>query len=127
IPDGWVVNDSDPLDNLVGSGSVYSSVQDLYAYDQALYTNQLVMQSTLAAAFQPTKTIDGIVQYGFGWYLGTQSGHNYTSHGGYWEGYRSYILRFIDDHFSIFILANRTDLSPEDLAFQIFDIFEPSL
>jgi CubicO group peptidase (beta-lactamase class C family) len=125
--EGWVVNDSDPLDELVGSGSIYSSVQDLYAYDQALYTNQLVMQSTLAAAFQPAKTNDGIAQYGFGWYLGKHRERSYTSHGGYWEGYRSYILRFINNHFSVFVLANRTDISPEDLAFRIFDVFEPSL
>jgi CubicO group peptidase (beta-lactamase class C family) len=124
---GWVVNDYDPLDELVGSGSIYSSVHDLFAYDQALYTNQLVMQSTLAAAFQPIKTIDGSVQYGFGWYLGTRGEHSYTGHGGYWEGYRSYILRFINDRFSVFVLANRTDLSPQDLAFQIFDVFKSSL
>ena len=124
---GWVLNEWSPLDELVGSGSIYSSVQDLYAYDQALYTNQLVMQSTLAAAFQPVKTSDGLVQYGFGWYLGARSGHSYTSHGGYWEGYRSYILRFIGDEFSVFVMANRTDISPENLAFKIFDVFEPSL
>ena len=123
----WVVDDSDPLDNLVGSGSVYSSVRDLYAYDQALYTDQLVSQSTLAAAFEPAKTSDGVAPYGFGWYLGTWSGHPYTSHGGYWEGYRSYILRFASDRFSVLVLANRTDISPEDLAFQIFDVFEPTL
>jgi CubicO group peptidase (beta-lactamase class C family) len=125
---GWIVDDWDPLDELVGAGSVYSSVQDLYAYDQALYTNRLVLQSTLAAAFEPTKLQDGqLLQYGFGWYLGTRNGHNYASHGGYWEGYRSYILRFAADRFSVYVLANRTDISPEDLAFQIFDLFETNL
>ncbi len=28
--------DSDALDNLIGSGSVYSTVDDLFLYDQAL-------------------------------------------------------------------------------------------
>jgi CubicO group peptidase (beta-lactamase class C family) len=125
---GWTVDDWDAFDELVGSGSVYSSVRDLYAYDQALYTNQLVMQSTLSAAFEPARLADGGIEpYGFGWYLGTRSGHSYTSHGGSWEGYRSYILRFARDQFSVYVLANRTDISPESLAFQIFDVYEPEL
>lgn len=129
LSDGsWVVDDSDPLDNLVGAGSVYSSVSDLFFYDQALYTDQLVTQATLAAAFQPTRLgRDRVVKYGFGWYLGTRSGKRYTNHGGLWEGYRSHILRFPDDQCSVFVLANRTDLSPESLAFQIFEIFVPEL
>jgi CubicO group peptidase (beta-lactamase class C family) len=125
---GWLVDDSDPLDDLVGAKSIYTSVHELFAYDQALYTNQLVLQTTLQEAFVGSKLTDGkIQQYGFGWYLGTRNGHSYTGHGGDYEGYRSYILRFPSDHFSVYLLGNNHALSPDVLAFSIFDVFEPIL
>lgn len=125
---GWIVDDWNPLDELVGAKSIYSSVHDLYAYDQALYTNQLVLQETLAVAFKPATLRGGqMLPYGFGWRLGTRSGHGYAGHGGDWEGYRCYIVRFANDNFSVYLLANRHDIDPEMLVFQIFDVFEPTL
>jgi CubicO group peptidase (beta-lactamase class C family) len=124
----WYVDDWNPLDDLVGAKSIYTSVRDLYAYDQALYTDQLVSQATLAIAFKPAVLPGGqLLPYGFGWRLGTYSGYAYAGHGGDYEGYRSYILRFANDEFSVYILGNRDDLDPETLAFQIFDVFEPAL
>jgi CubicO group peptidase (beta-lactamase class C family) len=124
----WVVDDWSPLDELVGAKSIYTSVHDLYAYDQALYTNQLVLQTTLASAFEPARLPDGrVLPYGFGWRLGARAGHTYTGHGGDYQGYRSYIVRFASDNFSIYLLANRYNLDPEALVFQIFDLFEPTL
>ncbi|MEO8199427.1 MAG: serine hydrolase domain-containing protein [Gemmatimonadota bacterium] len=125
---GWVVDDVDPLDHLVGSGSVYSSVVDLFHYDQALYSNQLVRQSTLAQAFEPIRLANGQLEpYGFGWRLDERSGIHYLHHGGAWEGYLSHILRIPDRQFSIFILQNRTDLDPGKFALAIFDLYRASL
>ena len=54
IGNKFTANDRDPLDNLVGSGSVYCSVEDLARYDAALYTDQLVRQDRLSPdAFEP--------------------------------------------------------------------------
>jgi CubicO group peptidase (beta-lactamase class C family) len=124
----WSINDYDPLDGLIGAGSVYSSVRDLFYYDQALYTDKLVSQATLAEAFKPAILSDGDTSfYGFGWRLGELKGHRFTGHGGSWEGYLSHILRFPEDQFSIFVLANRTDIDPEEIAVKVFEMFEPTL
>lgn len=124
----WVPDDWHPLDELVGAKSVYTSVRDLYAYDQALYTNLLVEQSTLEEAFQRPKLPDGsLLPYGFGWRLGRYLNHRYAGHGGDYEGYLCYIVRFLNDEFSIYLLANRHDIDPTSLAFRIFDVYEPNL
>ena len=124
----WVANDVDPLDRLVGSGSVYSSVEDLYRYDQALYGDRLVKQSELREMYQAIRLKDGtVVPYGFGWRRAEKGGISFVEHGGAWEGYLSHMIRVPDKHFSIFVLANRTDISPDDLAGAIFDVFLPQL
>src|SRR5580704_12847447 len=52
---------------VTGDGGAYSTVDDLYLFDQALYTNKLVRQSTLAQAFRPASVRQGSTTYGFGW------------------------------------------------------------
>ena len=123
----FTANDRDPLDNLVGSGSVYCSVEDLARYDAALYTDQLVRQETLAEAFEPGRLVDGkSVDYGFAWGISDRNGYHFEGHSGSWEGYLSYILRCRDQHFSVFLLQNRTDLKPRELVMKVFDLYLPA-
>jgi CubicO group peptidase (beta-lactamase class C family) len=120
-------NDRDPLDNLVGSGSVYCSVEDLARYDAALYTDQLVRQETLAEAFEPGRLVDGkSVDYGFAWGISDRNGYHFEGHSGSWEGYLSYILRCRSQHLSIYFLQNRTDIKPRDVVMKVFDLYLPA-
>lgn len=54
-----------------GDGGVYSTVKDLLRFDQALYTDALVAQQTLADAFTPAHVRQGRTTYGFGWNIVT--------------------------------------------------------
>lgn len=124
----WIANDMDPFDRLVGSGSVYSSVEDLYRYDQALYGDGLVKQSELQEMYESVRLNDGtVVPYGFGWRRDEKDGVSYLHHGGSWEGYLSHMIRLPERRFSVFVLANRTDISPEGLAMKIFERYLPGL
>jgi len=117
--------DSDPLDDLAGSGSVYSTVEDMYLYDKALYTDKLVKQSTLSEAFKPAKLNNGkTYPYGFGWILGTHKGKKYICHDGYWLAFMSYYIRFPEDRLSVIILLNRDyDLPEEELDIKIAELY----
>ncbi|MGI8583846.1 MAG: serine hydrolase domain-containing protein, partial [Chitinophagaceae bacterium] len=62
------LNDLTPFDGVVGDGNIYSSVEDLYKWEQSLTTERLVKKETLAQAFEPVKLKDGTTYpYGFGW------------------------------------------------------------
>lgn len=113
--------DSDPLDYLVGSGSVYSTVEDLALYDQALYTEKIIKQSTLAEAFQPATLNDGTLSnYGFGWDIGA----DYVGHSGAWLGFISYYVRFPEQQLGVIVLINRDyDLPDDDLALRIAELY----
>ena len=95
---------------LFGSGLLYSSVGDLYRWDQILYTSVLVKPATLKEAFTSytsTSLFAGST-YGYGWFI-TQSpihGHRLIWHDGVIDGFRTYIGRYVDDDITIIFLSN---------------------
>jgi CubicO group peptidase (beta-lactamase class C family) len=107
--------DWDPLDGLLGSGSVYSTVADMYRYDQALYTDKLVKQSVLAEAFKPAVLNDGSkTDYGFAFEVERWQNHNYVAHDGAWLAFESDYVRFPKEQLSVVVLLNRNYGIPEE-------------
>lgn len=103
-----VPNDLLRFDGIVGDGNVYSSAEDLYKWDQALYTEKLVKKSTFAEAIKPGKLNDGSdTEYGFGWFI-NEPGKK-ISHSGGWVGFRTYIVRYLDKNQTIILLDNSTN------------------
>ena len=118
---------------LLGSGLLYATVNDLYRWDQALYTNTLVSQATLAQIFTPyvNATIFPGSAYGYGWFLTSSpvTGHQLTWHDGVVDGFRNYIGRYVNDGVTIIILSNLTTLDVIPLAHSIEQIIfgKPSI
>ena len=96
------------LGNRKGPGRISSTAVDLLKWDKALYTNKLVRQSTLQEAFTPMKLKDGTFSnYGFGWSLRSDSGMGkIVLHTGDNPGYKTQIIRFIDQRKTIILLCN---------------------
>jgi CubicO group peptidase (beta-lactamase class C family) len=116
-PGEFIEADSTKLDNLVGSGSFYTTVSDLCLYDQALRRNSLVSEAGMAEAFACGQTNDGNpTHYGFGWHLGTRDGIFFADHEGTWNGFRSYIRYCLDRPLSIFVLSNHPDVDVLEVA-----------
>ncbi len=80
------------MDGVMGDGNVYCSAEDMFKWDQALYTKKLVKKSTLKLAFTPARLKDGgSTRYGFGWYI--VSNGDIVRHGGSWRGFKTLIHR----------------------------------
>ncbi|MCX6331103.1 MAG: serine hydrolase [Bacteroidetes bacterium] len=93
------------LGNRKGPGRISSTVDDLLKWDQALYTNKLISQTTLAAAFTPMPLSNGTISnYGFGWELRPKE--NIVWHNGDNPGYKTIIIRFLDNRATLIILCN---------------------
>ena len=92
---------------ITGSGGMYSNVDDLLKWDQALYTERLVRQSTLAEAFTPGQVKEGVSIYGFGWNIGDQEGRKFVWHQGATGGFRALIERRLTERITVIILTNR--------------------
>ncbi|MEJ8802782.1 serine hydrolase domain-containing protein [Pontibacter sp. H249] len=98
----------DYLDTVLGDKGMYSTVDDLYKWDQALYTQQLVKRETLKEAFAGSrKDKKGDEDYGFGWRIKqVDNGDTVVYHAGLWHGYTTYLLRNPKDHSALIVLSN---------------------
>lgn len=96
------------LGNRKGPGRVSSTAQDLLKWDQALYSQKLIKKETLEEAFSPAKLNDGTRSYyGFGWEVEPKSPYGkMVMHTGDNPGYKTIIVRFIEENKTIIVLNN---------------------
>ncbi len=126
--DSFILNDDDALNHIIGSGGIYSTVEDLYLWDQALYTEQLVRRATLDEAWSPVRLNDGEdYPYGFGWGLEPYGAlGRRVSHGGGWVGFSTFIVRYPERQFSVIVLSNLDEFESGEFADRFADIYFPS-
>lgn len=128
----------------LGDGGIYSNLEDLAKWDDALRNHTLLSEKEMRPALTPVKLNDGSephwptqpngdnlhpgkpVSYGFGWFLDPYNGHARVWHTGSTMGFRTVIERFLGENLTIIILSNRTDLDPEKLSLQAADLFLPA-
>ncbi|MCC7020933.1 MAG: beta-lactamase family protein [Ardenticatenales bacterium] len=118
---GWKVVDHDPLDALNGSGSIYTTVADLYRYEQGLRAGTLLSAASAAEWTSPATLADGTsTDYALGWEVWQQDdGEPVISHDGLWLGYSAYVARFPERDLMVAVLCNNADADPETVAWKI--------
>lgn len=99
------------------AGSLYATVEDLYLWDQALYTNKLLPQKYMDMYFKPHIPAFGSFHYAYGWMVGNEALGNTTdsiaviTHGGGINGFNTQISRQLSDK-SLIVLLNNTGGAP---------------
>ncbi len=110
---------------LCGAGLVYSTVEDLYHWDQALSSHTLISQQVLDEAFTPyVPSQYAGSSYGYGWFIAKapSTGHRLIWHDGRVDGFRTYNGLFLDDGITIIFLSNLSTLDELALAKQLEQI-----
>jgi CubicO group peptidase (beta-lactamase class C family) len=90
------------------AGALVSTVDDLAAWDAALYTEKLVKQASLEKAWTPYVLADGkATTYGYGWSVSSLRGRPTVEHGGGIFGFSTYVLRVPKERVFVAVLCNR--------------------
>ena len=84
-----------------GDGNLISTVEDLYLWDRALYTEKLFSKELLNKMFTSIKD-----DYGYGWVVSEAFGRKHIWHNGAIDGFHAMISRFVDDDVCIIVLSN---------------------
>ena len=114
--------------DIVGDGCVYTTVEDLYLWDQNFYHNMIggYGDDLIKEITTPGKLNNGeLLEYAFGLELGEMKGNHAISHGGGWAGYRSDMIRFPEARISVICLSNCSAMNPSKLVNQVAELYLP--
>jgi CubicO group peptidase (beta-lactamase class C family) len=120
---GFRVNWSTNFDT-AGPGGLMSTVDDLLLWDRNFYANKLG-KGTLLQEIQSQGVLNNgeRIDYAMGLLVSSYRGLPIVEHGGSFFGYRTELLRFPDQKFSVICLCNLSTSNPSGLAHQVADIY----
>jgi CubicO group peptidase (beta-lactamase class C family) len=134
LHDGQLKNQTwvSPTFDSTADGALYFNVLDLAKWDAALYTTQLLKQSSLDRIWTVYPLNDGKPNpagYGFAWSVGEQNHHKRIEHGGAWQGFTTAISRYPDDSLTVVVLTNLDagHSDPELIAHAVAGLVIPAL
>ena len=95
-----------------GAGEIYSTVGDLFRWNEAIFNGRALQPASLAKAHTPVNVEGSSVMggmgksYGYGWLVGEKRGLKTIGHNGGLNGFSSEIQRYPDQKVTIVALAN---------------------
>ena len=92
------------MSNTYAAGAMYSTVDDLLAWQQALIKGKVLTPPRLKAMFT-----DGGHQYGLGWFIRDNLSRKLYEHGGTVGAYSSDLAYYPDDKVTVIVLSNYGD------------------
>ena len=116
-----------PSTNSTADGSLYFSILDLAKWDAALYIDRPLTHASRDKIWSGARLRDGTTKdYGFGWHLGQYHGRRLAFHGGAWQGFKTFIIRFLDTDLTIIFLANSWETRDFKFARALASAFYPA-
>jgi len=116
------------MQNAYAAGAMYSTVEDLYKWDRALYTDKLLSQENRNLMFTPYMPAFGNAHYGYGWAIhkmpltNSSDSVKVISHGGGINGFNTLIARFVEQQHLVVLLNNTGPTQLNDMAQGIINI-----
>jgi CubicO group peptidase (beta-lactamase class C family) len=122
---GWEFSDQSVTSAVLGDGGIYSSIADLFKWDQALYTEKLISRKMLADAFTAHSSESDFrgSGYGYGWYVGRFRDTQRVWHYGSTCGFSTRVERFLEKELSMIVLANRRDVEISSIVEKMVELF----
>lgn len=107
-----------------GAGALYSTVDDLFKWNEAVFSGKVLSKESMKAAFTPVVLNNGEispgVKYGYGWFLGDYRGEDIIQHSGGLHGFLSQLARYPKENLTVVMFTNispaEVDMNPSMLA-----------
>lgn len=105
----WIPEPDTYADGVYGDKGIYSTVRDMYRWDQSFYKNVLLSNETIELAYGPCSfEKPGVKNYGLGWRMFCYpNGNKIIYHNGWWHGNNTVFYRFIQENMTFIVLGNR--------------------
>ncbi len=114
----------------LGDGNLLTTVNDLYLWDQNFYHKKVGGDEFIDLISTPGVLVStpemlhkgDTVQYAFGLGHRKYKGLNVVAHSGAFLGFRTQLIRFQEQNFSVIVLSNISDFKPSEKVYRITDI-----
>lgn len=113
------------LDGVLGDKSVFSTAEDMFKWDQALYDGTIISPQVQRQAFERgCRSRTGANNYGFGYRLfDVSDGTRVVYHGGWWKGYATLFVHYEPNETNIVILSNKVNRSFSNIEY-LLDVLD---
>ncbi len=106
---GYALEDQNSTSATLGDGCIYSSIDDMLKWDDALRARGIIRRELLEEAFTSGCLSDGShTEYGFGWFITDFRGTRVLHHAGGTAGFQHKLIRVPEKQTTIVILTNRS-------------------
>lgn len=113
----------DHLDGISGDKGIFSCMEDLLKWDNAITHHKLVSEETINQAFERGRLRSGYaLNYGFGFRIRKEDQVDIPYHNGWWRGFRTSYVRLPDQ--TLIVILNNTNASINGLDRNIRNIIE---
>lgn len=94
-----------------GAGAIYSTVKDLYTWNEAIFNGKVLSEQSLKAAFTPAELNNKEKSnYGYGWGLADYRGIKFISHSGGLNGFLTFLERQPERKVTVVVFCNSTPM-----------------
>jgi CubicO group peptidase (beta-lactamase class C family) len=96
------------------AGALYSTVEDMLIWDQALYGEKILKKNSLEKIFTPVKG-----NYGYGWVIDEVYGRKHIWHNGGIFGFVTNFGRWVDDKICVVVFSNNDAVPIDGIALEL--------
>lgn len=110
------------MSNTYAAGGLYSTLQDLYHFSQALSSGMIVKPETLEEMMTPQTVAGEPIDYGLGLQIAEVDGRRMVGHVGGLPGFNNFLAYFPDDQAVIIVLGNIDTLDAREIALSLSQV-----
>ncbi|NLY20442.1 MAG: serine hydrolase [Tissierellia bacterium] len=124
--DHIVIDDKPLLENVYGAGNVYSTVEDIYRWSNAIEGEEILSKESKDKMFSGHSVMGENLKYGYGWMIQEDDGGDVHFHGGDTLGYAAMLMKLPETDVDIVVLTNRRLNNATGIAFALESIVSGS-
>jgi CubicO group peptidase (beta-lactamase class C family) len=114
--------------NSTADGSLYLSALDYARWEAGVFGRKILKPESWAEIARPARLASGrTYPAGFGWFLERSAGQEVWRHSGGWQGFKTFIVRYLGDELTLVALANSDSARPISIVRHVAGMLDPKL
>lgn len=114
--------------NSTADGALYLSALDYARWEAGVLGHKILEPESWAAIAMPARLASGrSYPAGFGWFFERSADQDVWRHSGNWQGFKTFIVRYLGDELTLVALANSDSGNPITIVRHVAGMLDPKL